>query len=74
MRLQQSALRKQSGWSEADSKVAEITLEEVEAGYLVGPLSVEQLEAQVGKNWVASRRFPIEQGNKIRPIDDFSEH
>ena len=27
----------------------------------------------MGPEWLAARRIPVEQGDKVRPIDDFSE-
>jgi hypothetical protein len=38
-----------------------------------GPLSEDQISAEVGPLWNVSRRFPVSQGTKIRAIDDFSE-
>ena len=39
----------------------------------MGPLTPEQPENEVGKLWIAARRFAVRQGEKLRPIDDFSE-
>ena len=44
------------------------TLDEVEAGALVGPIPLDQ----VGHNIPLSRRFGIQQGAKVRCTDDFS--
>ena len=49
------------------------TSEEVAAGWLVGPLTAEEVTNRVGPLWVPSRRFGVVQGSKVRPIDDFSE-
>ena len=49
------------------------TLEEVVEGSLEGPLTRSQLEEIVGRRWIAARRFGLKQGDKIRPIDNFSE-
>ncbi len=61
--------------ADADTEHAlwEETMAEVEAGGLVGPLAVEEVEAEVGPRWVAARRFGIVQSGRLRPIDDFSE-
>ncbi len=57
-----------SGDAEIDDGVWEQTLEEVSAGWLEGPIST----CDVDPSEPISRRFGIRQGNKIRPIDDFS--
>ena len=44
------------------------TMEEVQAGSLVGPLNL----SEVPDNYPLSRRFGIKQGLKVRCIDDFS--
>ena len=46
---------------------------EVESGILRGPLSAEELTKQVGSLWIPARRFGLQQGTKIRPVDDFSQ-
>ena len=60
-------------WSKDDEELWEETQLEVKAGNLRGPLSPGQLESEVGKLWIAARRFAVRQGEKLRPIDDFSE-
>ena len=57
-----------SGDAEIDTGVWEQTMEEVAAGWLVGPLD----PSEVPDTEPISRRFGIKQGCKIRPIDDFS--
>ena len=47
---------------------------EVESGLLKGPFTPEQISEQVGKLWVPARRFGLQQGAKIRPVDDFSQY
>ena len=59
---------KSSGCGETDSGVWLNTLEERDKGWLVGPLEWEDL----GADTVVSRRFPLRQGSKIRPINDYS--
>ena len=60
-------------WSKDDQELWDETQAEVKAGNLVGPFSPEQLEKKVGRLWIAARRFAVRQGEKLRPIDDFSE-
>ena len=60
-------------WSKDDQELWEETLLEEKAGNLEGPFTPEQLETQVGSLWIAARRFAVRQGQKLRPIDDFSE-
>jgi hypothetical protein len=55
-------------WTAADSAVAASTLEEVALGQLEGPYTEAQLDTQLGPEWLAARRFPIEQGDKVRPL------
>ena len=50
------------------NEVWEKTMDEVRAGLLEGPLDL----ADVPTNYPLSRRFGIQQGNKVRCIDDFS--
>jgi hypothetical protein len=56
-----------------DAAVWDLTKKEMEEGLIRGPLSPTTVEAEVGKLWVAARRFGIKQGEKVRPIDNFSE-
>ena len=48
-------------------------MEEVDTDLLVGPCSDEKLTNVFGCRWTGARRFGIQQGDKIRSIDDFSE-
>ena len=57
------------GDSELDQKLWERTQLEVQRGWLVGPLSWEELPDGAA----VSRRFPLAQSEKVRPIDDFSQ-
>ena len=57
-----------SGCEETDSALWSKTLEEKDKGWLVGPLDWNDLDTDT----VVSRRFPLRQGSKIRPIDDYS--
>ena len=59
-----------------DESVWKQTLDEAseEKGWLSGPFTEEEVSARLGHdNWICSRRFGVDQGNKIRCIDDFSE-
>ena len=59
---------KSSGCRDTDLALWRKTLEECDKGWLIGPLDVSSLDKDV----VVSRRFPLQQGAKIRPIDDYS--
>ena len=48
-------------------------MEEITEGCLAGPFSAQQLNEKFGKHWLPARRFPVVQGIKIRPVDDFSQ-
>ena len=62
-------MTRSSGSEDLDNKLWEKTLTEVERGWLVGPLVWEDLP----NNATVSRRFPLEQSGKVRPIDDLSQ-
>ena len=57
-----------------DQGVADETLKEASEGRLLGLFIAADLTRELGPNWVPSRRFPIRQGLKLWPIDDFSEY
>ena len=57
------------GDSELDQKLWDKTLLETERGWMRGPLNWEEL----GCGATLSRRFPLEQSGKVRPIDDLSQ-
>ena len=57
-----------SGDEEMDSLLWEKTLEEVKRGHLEGPFEFDSIP----KNCLASSRFPLMQGGKLRPIDNYS--
>ena len=59
-----------SGDHELDTRLHEATMNEVAKGWLIGPLSAEQL-TKLGV-WIPSRRFPVIQGQKLRPVDDYT--
>lgn len=64
---------KSSGDLEVDARVWSEALEEKEKGWLSGPFSEAELITKFGGEFVASRRFGLSQGPKVRSIDDFSE-
>ena len=57
-----------SGDPDLDTKLYQKTLDEVDKGWLRGPLEWSDLES----NAVVSKRFGLQQGEKLRPIDDYS--
>ena len=62
-------MRRSNGSEELDVKLWEKTQLEVERGWLLGTLSWDVVE----KDSTVSRRFPLEQAGKVRPIDDLSQ-
>ena len=56
------------GDDELDKELWEKTMKEVQAGWLIGPLEWDDL----CPSDVISHRFPLKQGAKVRPIDDYS--
>ena len=71
MRKANQAKCKSSGRVELDELVWNQTLEERDAGWLQGPYTEEEITQRVGSpNWLATRRFPLEQKDKTRLIDD----
>ena len=62
-------MTRSSGSCELDQKLWEKTLLEVDRGWLMGPLDWETL----GDDCTLSRRFPLDQSGKVRPIDDLSQ-
>ncbi|CAE7198920.1 ANKRD50 [Symbiodinium sp. CCMP2592] len=57
-----------SGDKEIDQLLWDKTMEEVQSGYLSGPYDFESLP----KRCLVSSRFPLLQGEKLRPIDNYS--
>ncbi|CAL1173405.1 unnamed protein product [Cladocopium goreaui] len=71
MRKANLAKCKSSGRKELDKLVWQQTLEECDAGWMHGPYDERQISDMVGSNdWLATRRFPLEQKDKTRLIDD----
>ena len=59
-----------SGDAEQDRSLYAKTLDEVEPGWLQGPLDHDDV-ARLGPHLV-SKRFGVVQGSKLRPVDDYS--
>ena len=57
---------------ELDEEVWKATVEEKERGWLIGPLSRQELDEKLGL-WIGARRFGVRQGPSVRPIDDYTE-
>ena len=57
------------GDKELDERLWDKTMLEVERGWLLGPLPWDNLKEET----TLSRRFPLEQSGKVRPIDDLSQ-
>ena len=49
------------------------TKEEIDSGLLEGPFSIQELTKMFGEQWSGARRFGIQQGEKVRAMDEFSE-
>ena len=58
---------------QADKEVWARSKAEIQKHHLRGPFTSEQLSAMLGPLFVVSRRFGIQQGDKVRPVDDMSE-
>ena len=56
-----------SGDKEIDLSLFSATLKEVEKGFMQGPIDKEDLPA----GSTPTKRFPVKQKNKVRPIDDY---
>ena len=61
-----------SGDAALDSELYAVTCEEVVRGFLTGPCEPADLDRELGC-WLPARRFGVRQGQKTRPVDDFSE-
>ena len=62
-------MTRSSGCHELDCKLWDKTQDELQKGWLVGPIEWHSLPQHA----VVSRRFPVEQSGKVRPIDDYSQ-
>jgi hypothetical protein len=47
-----------------------LCLEEEAAGWIQGPFSAAEVSSRVGDTWVPNKRFGLQQGAKLRLIDD----
>ena len=59
--------------SRVSEAIWEAALDEEAKGWLSGPFTEETLKEKLGPLFVVSRRFGLDQGEKIRAIDDMSE-
>ena len=65
-----ASLCSSSGDLDIDKRLWQATLDEVSEGWLDGPLTAEELDRRYPAGWLPTRRFPVIQGPKVRPIDD----
>eukprot|EP00435_Cladocopium_sp_Y103_P049939 s1491_g15.t1 len=71
MRKANMAKCKTTGRADLDQLVWDQTMEEQQAGWLQGPFSEDEVSQLLGSaEWLATRRFPLEQRDKTRLIDD----
>ena len=61
-------MTKSSGSEELDMAVLNETMEEIAKGWADGPWPIDSIE----EGATVSRRFPLQQGDKVRMIDDYS--
>ncbi|CAE7836634.1 unnamed protein product [Symbiodinium sp. CCMP2592] len=71
--LVEAACRKASQDPEVARAVWEESLGQVEKGWLSGPFTWDQMDQKYGGTWVASKRFGVSQGDKVRAVDDLSQ-
>ena len=69
---QREVQRRRPGDAEMERDLHDATQSELEKADYLRPTTTEQLDAKFGKHWLPARRFGLRQGNKVRPIDDFS--
>ena len=61
-----------SGNLEVDRAAWKETLEERDAGWLAGPFVSGELDVKFPEGWLPAKRFPLQQGEKLRLIDDYT--
>ncbi|CAE7629352.1 unnamed protein product [Symbiodinium sp. CCMP2592] len=71
--LIEAACRKASKDPNVARSVWEESLAQVKKGWLAGPFTWEQMDQKYGGTWVASKRFGVSQGDKVRAVDDLSQ-
>ncbi|CAE7519874.1 unnamed protein product [Symbiodinium sp. CCMP2592] len=71
--LIEAACRKASKDPDVARSVWEESLAQVKKGWLAGPFTWEQMDQKYGGTWVASKRFGVSQGDKVRAVDDLSQ-
>ena len=58
-----------------EAEIWDLTIKEAQGkGWLLGPFDASTITELLGEEWVPVRRFGIQQGGKLRPIDDASEY
>ena len=68
-----SSCKKASSDVEVAAEVWKETAEQVQRGWLKGPMSWREVEEKFGGCWVPSKRFGVQQNEKVRCVDDLSE-
>ena len=71
--LIEGACRKASKDPAVAEAVWKESLQQVEKGWLAGPFTWEQIDERFGGTWIASKRFGVSQGDKVRAVDDLSQ-
>ncbi|CAE7558779.1 unnamed protein product, partial [Symbiodinium sp. CCMP2456] len=71
--LIEGACRKASRDPDVARAVWKESLEQVGKGWLSGPFTWDQMDEKYGGAWVASKRFGVTQGDKVRAVDDLSQ-
>ena len=71
--LIEGACRKASRDPAVAKAVWDESLQQVNKGWLAGPFTWEQMDERFGGTWIASKRFGVCQGDKVRAVDDLSQ-
>ena len=71
--LIEGACRKASRDPAVAEAVWKESLQQVEKGWLAGPFTWEQMDEKFSGTWIASKRFGVSQGDKVRAVDDLSQ-
>ena len=71
--LIESSCKKASSDMEVAAEVWKETAEQVQRGWLKGPWSWTEVEERFQGCWVPSKRFGVQQNEKVRCVDDLSE-
>ena len=71
--LVEASCRRAARDKEVAAKIWDETLEQKEKQWVKGPFSWSEINDKYKGEWIASKRFGVVQGEKIRGIDDLSE-